>query len=533
MMIRRLFAINLKVLLSGVMKINSGAKAPSTGKTAFAAIVGLVAAISIFSMFYMMFDSMCEAYFSAGIGFMYFSMLAVTVFLLCVISSVLAGAAIVFGAKDNDLLLSMPIKPYAILIGRLLVLFTAECAMTLLAALAAFVPWAAGGHATGMGILLFIIGVALLPLMALSAALLLAWLLTLVSSRLRHRNIITLVLSAAFLIAYLYGYMNIQGYLGELVARGSELAEAFRVAMPPFYAFGAGIADGDIVDGLAFAAWAIVPFAAALLLLAANYHRILATERGSAKIVYREKRTAARGALPALIGKEMGKFWSKPTIVLNASIGSVFMLASPLILIRPAGILAQMDALATMSGIAPAAILAMAFAFLGVSNNVSASLVSLEGPNLWIAKSIPVPAQAILRAKLAAHMLLSSIPCLFASLCFGAALAGGPADWLMLLIVPQTAIALAGVLGLMLNLHFPKLDWTNEIQVVKQSVAAMFTLFGAWGFLFILWALYFFGYSAVIPAPAYLLSCSALFAAASVCAYAWLMRRGAQMFTEL
>jgi hypothetical protein len=57
------------------------------------------------------------------------------------------------------------------------------------------------------------------------------------TSRLRHKNIITLALSVGFLLGYLYISANIQAYLGELVHNGTELAEAFRRAMPPFYAF--------------------------------------------------------------------------------------------------------------------------------------------------------------------------------------------------------------------------------------------------------------------------------------------------------
>ncbi|MDR0433941.1 MAG: hypothetical protein LBH21_02610 [Gracilibacteraceae bacterium] len=532
-MIRKLFLLNLRALLSGVLKSNSRGKGPGAAKMVFAAVVGIALAFSIFSMFYMMFNFVCESFFTAGIGFMYFSAFAITVFSLCVLSSVLTGAAIVFGAKDNELLLSMPIKPADILIGRLLTLFTAEYAITFLVALAAFVPWLAGGFATGSGILLFVAGALLLPPMALSAALLLAWLLTLISSRLRHKNIVTLAISVAFLIAYLYFYMNMQSYLGELVAKGGELAEAFRAAVPPFYLFGVSVADGDIMSGLAFAAWAVAPFAAALLLLAANYHKVLTTNRGGAKIVYREKQVAAKSALSALIGKEMARFWSKPAVVLNSSIGSVFMLVSPLLLIKQTGILAQFTTFALITNTAPATLLAAALAILASSNNLGASLVSLEGKNLWITQSVPVSARTALRAKLAAHLLTSSIPCLFASLCFGAVLAAGPADWLLLLIAPQTVIAFIAVIGLTLNLYFPKLDWTSEVQVVKQSAPAMFTLFGAWLILAGLGLLYGFVFSALLPVTAYLWICGAFFAAAGGCGYAWLMKRGAKMFARL
>ncbi len=532
-MIKKLFVLNMKVLLSGVLKWNSGKKQSNMGKTAFTVFIGIVVASSLFSMFYFWFNTMCEPYFAAGIGYMYFSLLAVTVFALCVISAIFTSAAVVFGAKDNELLLSMPIKPSAILISRLSVLFTAEYAITFLAALAAFIPWVAGGYATGLGILFFVAGVIFLPLCALSLALLLAWVLALVSSRLRYKNIITLVISVVFLVGYLYVYMNMQSYLGELVAKGSELAEAFRKAMPPFYAFGVSVANGDVVSGLTFVLWAVAPFAVALLLLASNYNKILTTNKGSLKVVYHEKRVAAKGVLSTLVGKEMAKFWSKPIVIMNSSIGSLFLIISPIILFKQTSILVQLEAVAPMVNAAPVTLIAAVLAFLGVSNSLSASLVSLEGKNLWIAKSVPVSPQAVLRAKIITHLLSASIPCLFAAICFGFALAGGLADWLLLLILPQTAIFASAVLGLTLNLHFPKLDWTNEIYVVKQSVSAMLMLFGSWGVLIALGLLYAFELSGILSIIAYLWFCGLIFVVAGACVYLWLMKRGAKKFVEL
>jgi ABC-2 type transport system permease protein len=538
-MIRELFVLNMKALLSGVLRIrpatgtSRGVNKSKTGRTTFAVVVGVVVAASFFVMFFGWFYTILEPYYSAGIGFMYFSMLAVTVFALCVFSTIFTATSVVFGAKDNELLLSMPIKPSAILISRLSVMLAFEYAFTLIAALAALITWAAGGYATTAGLLFFVIGVILLPPMALSVALLLAWVLSLVSGRLRYKNIITLLISVGFFAGYLYVYMNIQSYLGELVAKGTELAEAFRKSMPPFYAFGVSVADGDAVNGLVFAAWAILPFAAALLLLAANYNKILTTNKGGTRVVYRAKRVAPKSVLYALTAKEMAKYWSKPTIIMNSSSGSVFMLILSVALFEGDGVFSLLAPITQMTNINFVSLLAAILAFLGSANGLGASLVSLEGKNLWIVKSVPVSAQTILRAKILAHLLSSSIPCLFASVCAGVTLANGPTDWLLLLIVPQTIIALIAVLGLALNLYFPKLDWTNEVYVVKQGVSAMITMFGGMGIFIVLVLLYAVALTAVLSITAYLWICGAFFCLAGACVYAWLMNKGARMFAEL
>jgi ABC-2 type transport system permease protein len=532
-MIGRLFALNMKALLFGILKIGSGAKKTDGGKTLFVTVVGAISAVSAFGMFFLCFYAMLEPCFSAGNGWMYFATFAIIVFALCVAGTIFTATAAMFGAKDNELLLSMPIKPSAILISRLLALLASEYVLTLIVALAAFILWVAGGYATAAGILFFAIGVALLPPMALSVALLLAWALSMISSRLRHKNIVTLVVSVGFLVAFLYVYMNIQGYLGELLSKGSELAEAFRVAMPPFYAFGAGVANGDTAAGLTFAAWVVLPFAATLLLIGANYRKLLSMAGSSLKTVYREKPVKPKGVLYALTAKELAKFFGKPGIIMNSSIGAVFMLISPIALLGGTGILTNLSDISPMIGARPAALFAAVLAFLGTTNALSASLVSLEGKSLWIIKSVPVPARMVLRSKILTHLFSSSLPCLFASVCFGAVLAEDPADLLLILILPQSLIAFIAVVGLVLNLHFPKLDWMNEIHVVKQGMAAMITMFGSMGLLIALGLFYVFALATIILVVVYMWICAALFCLAGVCAYSWLMRDGAKMFAEL
>jgi ABC-2 type transport system permease protein len=529
-MIRNLFALNMKSMFSDVLRIKPGVKKPSIGKTLFVAVIAVLIAVSFFSMFFVWFAAMLEPFYLAGISFMYFSMFAVTAFALCVISTIFTASAVVFGARDNELLLSMPIKPSAILSSRLLVLLATEYVMALIVALAAFVPWALAGLVTATGLLFFLSGVILLPPMALSVALLLAWVLSLISSRLRYKNIITLVISIAFLIGYLYVNANLQSYLGELVAKGAELAEALRKSLPPFYAFGVSVASGDALNGLVFAAWAILPFTCASALLAVNYRQILAANKGSLRVAYHEKQVKPRSVLSALTAKEMAKYWSKPAVIMNSSFGSIFMFILPIALLEGDGIYSLLKPVVQMANTSIIPIFVVILAFLGSVNGLSASLISLEGKNLWIVKSVPVPAQTILHAKLLAHLLTSAAPCLLASVFIGFILAKNPADWLLVLLVPQTIISFFAAIGLALNLQFPKFDWTNEIYVVKQGVSAMISQLGGMALLTGLGLLYILVLKAIVSVTLYLWLCGAAFALAAFCAYIWLMKAGVKKF---
>ncbi|MDR2487522.1 MAG: hypothetical protein LBD12_06095, partial [Clostridiales Family XIII bacterium] len=357
----------------------------------------------------------------------------------------------------------------------------------------------------------------------------------LLTARLRRKNIVTLVLSVAFLFAYFYFYMNLQRFLGELVQRGEEIAAAFRQAMPPFYAFGTGAADQSLSGLLLFVLWSAVPFALTIVLLGRGYRKVLITNRGTARVEYREKAATPVGALRALLRKELAQYWSRPTVVLNTTIGALFMVVLSIFLL-----VKQADLVSLLLSFAPAlgsvglpALCAGTLVLLASMCNLSASLVSLEGRHLWIVRSIPVPSGTILLAKYCVHLLTVSLPCALASLCAGFAVAEGASDWLLLFLLPQASIAMMAAIGLVVNLRFPNFGWTNEIFVVKQGLSAMLSLFGGMAMVVVLVLLYAFLLRHVLAVAAFLWVCALVFAACAGVLGAWLRTAGARRFDAL
>jgi ABC-2 type transport system permease protein len=532
-MISKLFAINMKALYAGIFRI--GKKKAGSAKKLIVAIVALYLIAAFFVLFATLFHAVLIPFFEAGIGWMYFSLLAMIVFGLSVISTIFTATSQLFGAKDNELLLSMPIKPSAILISRLLVIMSIEYVYAIFVAAPAAILWIDAGYASMAGIALLVAEVLLLPPMALSIALFLAWILSKATTRLKHKNIVSLVISIGFLIGYFYINANIQNYLGRLLSEGEEIADAVRRSIPPFYAFGIGAAQGSLSGFLQFAIWALAPFAAALILLSASGMKMLTSSRGQAKYEYKEKEAKAENALTSLINKELARYWSKPMVILNSSLGSLLMLIGAFMLIaRRAQILdAVAEIIPLMGGLPISAIASISLVFACSANNLSASLVSLEGKSLWIMKSCPVSPQKVILSKACTHMIVTSLPCLAASICAGFVAASGLADWLEVILLPQAFIALTALGGISLNLCFPKLDWTNEVQAVKQGLSAMIELFGSMGALALLGLLYAFALKGIMPLEAYLALCAALFAAGAFAVYKWLMKSGAKRIMEI
>ena len=70
-----------------------------------------------------MMQSLCAPLLSAGLGWLYFALAGILAVVLAVVGSVFLTQATLYEAKDNELLLSLPIPPSKILLARMLSLY--------------------------------------------------------------------------------------------------------------------------------------------------------------------------------------------------------------------------------------------------------------------------------------------------------------------------------------------------------------------------------------------------------------------------
>jgi len=54
------------------------------------------------------------------------------------------------------------------------------------------------------------------------------------------------------------------------------------------------------------------------------------------------------------------------------------------------------------------------------------------------------------------------------------------------LLIPVLASIAIAQAGIVINLQFPKFDWTSHVSVVKQSIATMIAIFGGMGLMFLI-----------------------------------------------
>ncbi len=294
-------------------------------------------------LFYTSFSQLAAAFFPAGLGWLYFAMFAIMAFALMFIGSVFTAKSQLFEAKDNELLLSMPVPPGMILLSRMAALLAMNFVLELVVALPVFVSWLQYGETSGTGIAAFVVIVLALPLFSLAVSCLFAWLVSLVTSHMRNTTAVTMVISVVFMLAYFLFCFRMNSYVTQLAANGAAIAGALGSAAPLVW-LGRAAADGSLADLGLTLLWTVLPFVLAYVLLNRSFIRIVTTRRGQVKVRYEKKAMRASTQSAALYRRELARLTSSSGYMLNAGLGLVFELVlAVLAVVKRRELLARAD----------------------------------------------------------------------------------------------------------------------------------------------------------------------------------------------
>lgn len=531
-MLKTLLRVRMAALLAAFSGQNRKRRSQTKGKAVGYALLMLYCFCAFTFLFYTSFSQLAAAFFPAGLGWLYFAMFAIMAFALMFIGSVFTAKSQLFEAKDNELLLSMPVKPGLILLSRMAALLVMNFVFELIVALPVFAAWLQYGSVSGTGVLAFIVIVLALPLFSLAVSCLFAWFISLITSHMRNTTVVTMVLSVVFLLAYFVFCFRMNAYVTTLAANGQAIAGALRAAAPLVW-LGQAAAEGSLAGLGLTLLWTVLPFVLAYALLARSFVRIVTTHRGKVRIRYEKKEMRVLPQSGALYRRELARLTSSSGYMLNAGLGLVFELALAVLAV------VKRQELLTVFQVMPALKQALAPVLLLAGMLVSgmvfftASSVSLEGKNYWIVRSMPVGTRKVLQAKLNLSNSLAVCPALVMMLAASLALRLPAMQTALLLGCQLMFVLLAANVGLMEDLRHCNLDWINETQAAKQGAGVVLTMLIVWGFVLAIGAAYFLLLANVMDTPVFLALVLALLAILYALSGRWLMTRGAKRFESL
>ncbi len=447
-----------------------------------------------------------------------------------VFGSVFNTYSSLYQAKDNDLLLSMPIPTSRIL----LVWLSGVYAMGLMYELIVMIPtvliWFVKAPFSIAGMIHVLLIPLVLSLLILVLSAILGWVAAFIAAKMKHKNIMIVLISLLFIAAYYYLYARAYSFIQVILLNPEAVGSRLKIVFYPLYHMGMA-AQGNILSMIVFTAMVVAALGIVYLILSSSFLKLVTSNSGAVRSVYKEQRVKVRSVRMALLQKEFSRFTGSANYMLNCGLGGLLMPVSAAVLVWKADLVREYILMPVIQDCIPLLATAAICIFMTM-NDMSAPSVSLEGKNLWIVRSLPVSGKQVLMSKLKLPLFytwISAIPLMIV------------VEWLIQpgllhgILIPTAACAYAVLMaeiGLALNLKMPSLHWTSEIVPLKQNAPVTIALFGGWLIIVALAGVYALLRNAVSVIVFSILLCALLIIAAGWL-FHWLMTEGAEIFETL
>lgn len=387
------------------------------------------------------------------------------------------GSATLSGFADFDTLMGMPIPVSLIVLARFLALYSVEalyCAAYLLpcgmiyAVLCAPVWWFYP---------VFLIMLALLPVVPVVIGSGADLLLSAAFARSKYKKGITsaikMILLLGFIVfAYLFPQLS-----NRFISAPAETAAIASRIYPPAQWFAEG-ATGDFPLALLFIAGSATLCALFILILRKTFLPLHDRLNAGYHVKnYRLGTLKRSGALKALFIIERKRFFGSTAWVINTIIGSVLI-----VVIGVVGAALSGKLISLLRGVFPGRLAGILITgmliFCATISPTTSCAISMEGKQIWIAKTMPVSAKIWIRAKLLLNLLLVGPSLLVAIVLLSVFYRDvlSTADLLGITLMPTAALLFTTVFGLYVNAKMPRLDWKSDTEVVKQSGSVLIML---------------------------------------------------------
>ena len=470
------------------------------GKKGMGALIAVAMIFLFFSVEAMLFGqwSLMSAFLDTDFAWLFFALAGLLAFAFGIFGTVFTTQAQMYQAKDNELLLAMPLKPGSIVGSRVFVLYLLTMLFVAVVMLPAGVVYTIKAGFSVSFWLVYLVSMLLIGLITQAVTCLLGWLLHFILAGFRHKAIVATVFMTAVMVLYFVGIGQIENLMMLLVNNGGKIASAIQSFAWPFYALGAAC-FGDWLQFALLALVCIGVFVAVTVVLNVTFVRAMLVGGKTKRAAKQKRDDKVRSAMGAVCRKESKRFFSSTTYLVNIGMG-LFMIvafvgAGIMLKDKLEPVLSQMFE-GNARKMLPVFITG-AMGLLASMTPISAPSVSLEGKHIWILRSMPISGADVLRAKLRFHCIASVPVACVGALVLGIVYRIGWFETIFAVIGTALLFVLTGILGLVFNMCFPRLDWPNEAGPCKQSMAVFFSIFGMM-FVSVVYVGLYFGFTALL-----------------------------------
>lgn len=446
-----------------------------------------------------------------------------------------SASSVLYKAKDNEMLLSMPIEPKEILLSRIVSLYI----MATLYASCVWLPVCLNGWIHGansiVSIVFEILLVFVIGLLSTALSCIIGYVFALINNASKNRALVTVLSSVLLLGVYYVTMFRLESIFATFVQKSSEVANSIS-SWGMIFVVLAKAAQGDLINFVLFTLISIVVFVLVYYVLSKTFISISTRGNNVVKTNGKIKYATKSDSKSALFKKELKRFTSSPAYMLNTALGVVFVLALAVMAVLKSNDINEIlvplsKELPIINDFLPLVILVSIMMVISI-NCISTPSISLEGNKFWILKSLPINPMDVFDAKERLHVLINGIPSLISIIVLGLCFKINTNILILISFILILFIIQQALIGLIFGVLRPNFTWTNETQPIKQSLNMLFVMLIGWLIIIAIGG----GYYLLRNKIQISLYCEILVVVMYVITYLlrkWLMTKGVKVYNNL
>lgn len=409
--------------------------------------------------------------------------------LLTFIEGIYKSQSILFEVKDNNLLFSLPIKSSMIIFIRIIKLLIFEYLYNLMFLLPAFIVYIIFEHPSINFYIISFLMTFIIIIIPTILSCFIGYLIKLISSKVKYKKIIQTILTVLILIGIILLSFKSENLINVVINNATFINDILSKLYYPIGAYNILINKFDILVFIKLLLINIIPFILFILITKNFYLKIISNlnNRNSSKNKkLKYNNIKINKPIISLTKKELKRYFSSTVYMINTSFGLFLIIIVTFMLsIKGKESLVSMINEIEIININIDMIYYELIFFSLIFTSITSSSISLEGKTINITKSLPIKWKTIFNAKILSCFVIE-LPFIILSIVIYTVFYKPSIIFIIeILLISIVSILLSAIIGLIINLKYPKLDASSDTEIVKQSMSSMVSVFIGFGIFII------------------------------------------------
>ena len=285
------------------------------------------------------------------------------------------------------------------------------------------------------------------------------------------------------IIGIIYLSYNMDSLMEYIINHATSINDLIIKIYYPAGIYAKLISDFKIWDLIIFILVNVIIFGIAILILSKFYFKINSRMKKvttSKNISVNKLSIKAGSKVGSLIKKELNTFFKIPVFIINAGFALIlFLIAVVVVVIKFDMILtflvSEEGGLGLSTEVINNSISILIFGLISAVSyltSITNSVISLEGRNISILKSLPIDTKTILLSKVFTGLVITTPVMLLGDIILFIKFKVSIIEMILLIILSVLIPLVSHFIGILVNLKYPKLDYENSAEVVKQSASS-------------------------------------------------------------